>query len=84
MRRPSFGKRILTGLLLMAKRTHINMQNGFMPHTWTLHDREDVRRAIRYISDFYDWSMAQQEERTAAEQKQKETMESVEAGNEVW
>lgn len=55
MRRPSLGPRIIHGILLIWKKTMINFENGYIPHTWTVRDQQDVQRALRYLGLLVDW-----------------------------
>lgn len=59
MRRPSLGPRIMRGIYLIWKKTTINVKNGYIPHTWSPRDQQDVKRALRYLGLLVDWSEAQ-------------------------
>lgn len=54
-RRPSIGRRIMHGILLIWQKMKINIENDFVPHWWSPEDRRDVRLAVEYLGKLYDW-----------------------------
>lgn len=55
MRRPTIGPRIVRGLFLIWKKTHANLEHGFVPWDWTARDYKDAQRALRYMGLLVDW-----------------------------
>lgn len=55
MRRPSLGPRIIHGIYLIWRKITVNLENGYIPHWWTVRDQQDVKRALRYLGLLVDW-----------------------------
>lgn len=55
MRRPPYSHRIMRGIYLIWRKTKVNIENGYVPHWWTVQDQKDAGRALLWMGEVFDW-----------------------------
>lgn len=83
MRRPPYSHRIIRGIFLIYKKMTINIENGYLPSWWTKQDIKDVKRALGWLGDFFDWVEWRAEEKRKQAELDKEAKRLAEEGPEV-
>ena len=71
MRRPPYSHRIMRGIYLIWRKTKVNIENGYVPHWWTIQDQKDASRALQWLGEVFDWYEWKMELKKKAEEARK-------------